>query len=224
VPRHLFLAGTEPAQAYQDIAVVIESDGDGLPVSASAQPTMMAIMLDQLGLVVGHRVLEIGTGTGYNAALIAHIVGGQESVVTVDVVPELIHQARASLAAAGYGDVIVVCGDGAAGVTGRGPYDRVIVTAGVWDLAPQWLAQLAPGGRIVAPLSVRGIQLAVGLERVGDHLVSRSACRRGFIRMTGAFTGPEPIVALGPQPACTLRLSTGQLRTRGRCTRRCPGR
>jgi protein-L-isoaspartate(D-aspartate) O-methyltransferase len=171
-----------------------------LPVSAATQPAMMAIMLSQLGLAAGHRVLEVGTGTGYNAALLAHIVGGQESVVTVDVVPELIGRARANLAAAGYGSVTVVCGDGAAGVPDHAPYDRIIVTAGAWDLAPQWLAQLSPGGRIVLPLSVRGIQLSVGLETVGDHLVSRSACRCGFIRMAGAFSGPESLLALGPAP------------------------
>lgn len=200
VPRHAFLPEMEPVQAYQDIAVVIKSDGDGLPVSAATQPAMMAIMLSQLGLAAGHRVLEVGTGTGYNAALIAHIVGGQESVVTVDVVPELIGRARAHLAAAGYGRVTVVCGDGAAGVPDHASYDRIIVTAGAWDLSPQWLAQLSPGGRIVLPLSVRGIQLSVGLEAVGDHLVSRSACRCGFIRMAGAFSGPESLLALGRAP------------------------
>jgi protein-L-isoaspartate(D-aspartate) O-methyltransferase len=65
---------------------VIKSDADGLPVSASAQPAMMAVMLDQLGVVRGQRVLEIGTGTGYNAALLAHLVGDQRSVVTVEVI------------------------------------------------------------------------------------------------------------------------------------------
>jgi protein-L-isoaspartate(D-aspartate) O-methyltransferase len=103
VPRHAFLPDMEPVQAYQDRAVVIMSDGEGLPVSASTQPAMMAIMLRQLGLGPGHRVLEVGTGTGYNAALIACLVGSQESVVTIDVIPELIEQARGNLTAAGYG-------------------------------------------------------------------------------------------------------------------------
>lgn len=200
VPRHTFLPEMDPVEAYQDRAVVIKSDSEGLPVSASTQPTMMAVMLSQLGLAAGHRVLEIGTGTGYNAALIAHIVGDQESVVTIDVVPDLIGQARVNLAAAGYGRVTVVCGDGAAGVPDHAPYDRIIVTTGTWDLATQWWAQLGPAGRIVLPLSIRGIQLSVGLETAGDHLVSRSACRCSFIRMAGAITGPESLLALGPQP------------------------
>jgi protein-L-isoaspartate(D-aspartate) O-methyltransferase len=112
VPRHTFLPEMDPVEAYQDRAVVIKSDSEGLPVSASTQPTMMAVMLSQLGLAAGHRVLEIGTGTGYNAALIARIVGDQKSVVTIDVVPDLIGQARVNLTAAGYGRVTVVCGDG----------------------------------------------------------------------------------------------------------------
>lgn len=128
---------------------MIKSDSEGLPVSASTQPTMMAVMLSQLGLAAGHRVLEIGTGTGYNAALIARIVGDQKSVVTIDVVPDLIGQARVNLTAAGYGRVTVVCGDGAAGVPDHAPYDRIIVTTGTWDLATQWWAQLGPAGRIV---------------------------------------------------------------------------
>ena len=75
VPRHLFVPELTPAAAYADDALVIKYDPDGLPVSSSSQPAMMAIMLEQLGLEPGHRVLEIGTGSGYNAAVLAHIVG-----------------------------------------------------------------------------------------------------------------------------------------------------
>lgn len=144
VPRHVFLPRESAAQAYEDTGIVIKSDADGLPVSASTQPALMAVMLEQLELAPGHRVLEIGTGTGYNAALVAEIVGGSGSVVTVDVDPDLVDRARASLAAAGFAGVTVVCGDGADGVPGHAPYDRVIVTAGVRELAPAWLAQLGP--------------------------------------------------------------------------------
>jgi protein-L-isoaspartate(D-aspartate) O-methyltransferase len=180
--------------------IVIKSDADGHPVSASTQPGLMAIMLEQLRLAPGHRVLEVGTGSGYNTALIAQIVGPSGSVVTIDVAPDLVDQARARLAAAGFADVTVVCGDGAAGVPSHAPYDRIIVTAGVWDLAPQWFSQLRGDGRIVAPVSVRGIQLAVAFEHAGTHWVGRAACRCQFIRMTGPFAGPEAVVKLSSQP------------------------
>jgi protein-L-isoaspartate(D-aspartate) O-methyltransferase len=209
VPRHVFLPRESASQAYQDTAIVTKWDADGLPVSASTQPAMMAIMLEQLGLAAGQNVLEIGTGTGYNAALIAKIVGGSGSVVTIDVEPDLADRARASLAAAGFADVAVVCGDGGGGVPGHAPYDRIIVTAGVWDLAPQWLAQLGAGGRIVAPISVRGIQLAVAFEREVTHWAGRLARRCGFIRMTGLSAGPEKMVPLGLQPGLHALVADG---------------
>jgi protein-L-isoaspartate(D-aspartate) O-methyltransferase len=211
VPRHVFLPGDLIAQAYEDTAIVTKSDADGLAVSASTQPAMMAIMLEQLGLAAGQRVLEIGTGTGYNAALIAQIVGDSGSVVTIDVEPDLIAEARARLAAAGFADVTVVCGDGADGVPEHAPYDRVIVTAGVWDLAPPWLAQLGAGGRIVAPFSVRGIQLAVAFEQAGTYWAGRRARRCKFIRMTGVSAGPETVVPLGLQPDLHALITDGSV-------------
>jgi protein-L-isoaspartate(D-aspartate) O-methyltransferase len=209
VPRHVFLPQESAARAYEDTAIVTKSDADGLPVSASTQPAMMAIMLEQLGLAAGQRVLEIGTGTGYNAALIAEIVGDPASVVTIDVESDLVDKARSSLTAIGLAGVTVVCGDGADGVPGDAPYDRIIVTAGVWDLFPQWLAQLSPGGRIVAPISVRGIQLSVAFEHTGVPWVGRSAKRCGFIRMTGPSAGPEALVPLGPQPGLHALVTDG---------------
>ena len=223
VPRHVFLSQDLAARAYEDTAIAIKSDADGLPVSASSQPAIMAAMLEQLGLDVGQRVLEIGTGSGYNAALIARIVGDSGAVVTIDVEPDLTDQARASLAAAGFGDVTVVCGDGADGVPGHAPYDGIIVTAGVWDLSPQWLAQLGVGGRVVAPISVRGIQLTVAFEHAATHWAGRLALRCSFIRMTGLSAGPETLVPLGTAAgtACAGH-RRAERRNRGHCMRRFP--
>jgi protein-L-isoaspartate(D-aspartate) O-methyltransferase len=210
VPRHVFLPEMPAADAYQDEAFVIKTGDDGMPVSSSSQPAIMAIMLEQLGLARGGRVLEIGTGTGYNAALMAFLVGESGTVVTVDIDKDMVARARANLAAAGYARVIVICGDGGFGAPDHAPFDRIIVTAGAWDLAPDWLAQLGPGGRIVLPLSVRGIQLCVALEREAGHWRSRSACRCGFIRMGGAFAGPESFVPLGPQPGLHVQADEGR--------------
>ena len=197
VPRHLFVPELTAAAAYADDALVIKYDPDGLPVSSSSQPAMMAIMLEQLGLEPGHRVLEIGTGSGYNAAVLAHIVGPAGSVVTIDIDPGLIARAQASLRAAGCASVQARCADGGFGDPGGAPFDRVIVTAGAWDIAPAWLDQLGPAGRLVLPLSVRGVQLSVALQRRADHWAAASAFRCGFVRMAGAFADPEPLRPLG---------------------------
>jgi protein-L-isoaspartate(D-aspartate) O-methyltransferase len=197
VPRHVFVPEVGPSAAYRDEALVIKFGADGLPISSSSQPAMMAIMLEQLGLEPGHRVLEIGTGSGYNAAVMSAIVGRRGRVVSVDIDAELVERARASLAAAGYDAVVVRCADGGYGDPAGAPFDRVIVTAGAWDIAPAWLDQLAPPGRLVLPLSVRGIQLSVSLERSGERWLSTSACRCGFVRMLGAFAGPEAMLWIG---------------------------
>src|SRR5690349_7173440 len=92
VPRHLFVPDVPVEAAYRDDAIVTKRDADGHPVSSSSQPTIMAIMLDQLGVAPGQRVLEIGAGTGYNAALLAHIMGGGGTggtVVSIDIDADL---------------------------------------------------------------------------------------------------------------------------------------
>jgi protein-L-isoaspartate(D-aspartate) O-methyltransferase len=210
VPRHVFVPEIGPAAAYRDEALVIKCGPDGLPVSSSSQPAMMAIMLDQLGLRRGHRVLEIGTGSGYNAAVMSAVVGRDGEVVTIDIDPELVARAKASLLAAGAEAVTVRCADGGYGDPHGAPFDRVIVTAGAWDIAPAWLDQLAPGGRLVLPLSIRGIQLSVGLEQTtrGSWL-STSACRCGFVRMLGAFAGPEEVIRLAEPWAMVCQVSDG---------------
>ena len=203
VPRHLFLPGQEPEAAYRDDAIVTKRDEDGQPISSSSQPAIMAIMLDQLDLDPGQRVLEIGAGTGYNAALIRHIVGPSGQVTTVDIDPDLVGTAREHLASAGFGDVSVACADGADGYPPRAPYDRLIATVGVSDLAPAWLAQAVPRARIVVPLDVRGNQLSVAFERAdpaapGGPWTSRSLAPCGFMRMRGSLSGPERVVILAP--------------------------
>jgi len=209
VPRHLFLPHLPPEDAYLDDAIVTKRDADGQPISSSSQPAIMAIMLDQLTLAPGQRVLEIGAGTGYNAALMRHIVGPSGTVVSVDIDADVADRAREHLASAGYPDVTVVAADGAEGYPPGAPYDRVIATVGVSDLAPAWLHQAAPGARIVVPLDVRGSQLAVAFGRSGSggHWVSRSIAPCGFMRMRGSLAGPERAVVL--QPGLSVMLPDG---------------
>jgi protein-L-isoaspartate(D-aspartate) O-methyltransferase len=187
VPRHVFVPHVDLAMAYQDRAIVTTRDSAGRPLSSSSQPAMMAIMLEQLGLESGHRVLEIGTGTGYNAALMAHVVGDTGRVVSLDIDQNLALSARDHLEQAGYPSVEVVHADGADGWPSRAPYDRIIVTASASDLAPAWLAQLAGTGRVVVPLSLRGLQRSVAFEWTGDQLRRLSAANCGFMPLRGSL-------------------------------------
>ncbi|HEX6522773.1 MAG TPA: methyltransferase, FxLD system [Streptosporangiaceae bacterium] len=198
VPRHLFLPEIPPEIAYRDEAIVTKRNASGTPVSSSSQPAIMAIMLDQLALAPGHRVLEVGAGTGYNAALIREIVGPEGQVTSVDIDPEVAAAATGHLAAAGYPDVTVVAADGAEGFAGHAPYDRLIATVGVSDLTPSWLSQVTADARIVVPLDVHGVQLSVAFGRAGGHWASRSIAPCGFMRMRGANAGSEAVLALTP--------------------------
>jgi protein-L-isoaspartate(D-aspartate) O-methyltransferase len=216
VPRHLFLPGIPPEAAYRDDAIVTRRGPDGQPTSSSSQPTIMAIMLDQLGLEPGQRVLEIGAGTGYNAALMKYLVGPSGTVVTVDLDQDVAREAAAHLAATGYPEVTVAAGDGAEGYPAGAPYDRVIATVGVSDLAPAWLDQLGPGGRIVVPLDLRGSQRSIAFERVPDVdgtpgagagvWRSRSVVPCGFMRMRGSLAGPERTQIIGGHHELSLTL------------------
>jgi protein-L-isoaspartate(D-aspartate) O-methyltransferase len=209
VPRHLFVPEVGPSAAYRDEAFVIKCGPDGIPVSSSSQPAMMAIMLAQLELQSGHRVLEIGTGSGYNAALISVITAPRGKVVSLDIDLELVERARSSLSAAGFSGVEVRCADGGYGDPAGAPFDRVVVTAGVWDVAPAWFEQLADDGRLVLPLSLRGVELSVGLQRADVGWQSTSACRCGFVRMLGAFAGPQTVLRLGDREPLIGLISDG---------------
>ena len=137
VRRHHFLPHLPLEDVYQDQAIPTKFDENRQPISSSSQPAIMAIMLEQLALQPGHNVLEIGAGTGYNAALIAHIVGSKGHVTTVDIDPDLVDTARTNLAAAGFDQVQVVCADGMRGFAANAPYDRIILTVAGWDIPPE---------------------------------------------------------------------------------------
>ncbi|MGH3771047.1 MAG: methyltransferase, FxLD system, partial [Pseudonocardiaceae bacterium] len=132
--------------------------------------------------------LEIGTATGINAALLAELVGPTGKVLTIEIDDDLAAGARAGLTAAGYHQVEVICAEGADGHPAGAPYDRIIVTAGAWDLASAWWQQLVVGGRIVVPLCLHSSGLtrsiAFDLKQPG-RMVSRSAPVCGFVPMRG---------------------------------------
>jgi protein-L-isoaspartate(D-aspartate) O-methyltransferase len=196
VPRHLFLPEVSAEEVYKDQAIPTRFDEDGLPISSSSQPAIMAIMLEQLALRPNYNVLEVGAGTGYNAALMGHLVGEGGRVTTLDLDDENVTAARDHLNSAGCGNVTVVCGDGMAGFTGNAPYDAIILTVGGWEIAPVWLEQLKPDGRILLPLSLNGPQLSIAFDREKDGLKSVSIEPCGFMRLRGPNAGMRKVMTL----------------------------
>jgi protein-L-isoaspartate(D-aspartate) O-methyltransferase len=156
VPRHLFLPNVGLAEAYADEPIYTKHEGDGTRISAASQPKIVAMMLEQLGIRPGERLLELGAATGYNAALMATLTGPAGHVTTIDIDEELVAGARAHLAAASINNVEAVAADGALGHPQTAPFDRVIATVGAHEIPTAWLDQLAPGGRLVAPVRLRG--------------------------------------------------------------------
>ncbi|WP_404949021.1 methyltransferase, FxLD system [Streptomyces sp. ARC14] len=156
VPRHLFVPGTPLADAYDNSPVNVKYDPEGASISCASQPAVVALMLDQLEAQPGERILELGAGTGYNAALIGHLVGPSGHVTTIDVDDDLVEGARAHLAAAGATNVEALTRDGALGHAEGAPYDRIIATVGAHGIPHAWLDQLAEGGRLVTPQRLTG--------------------------------------------------------------------
>jgi len=208
-PRHLFVPGTTVERAYSNEAVVTHCDPDGVAVSSASAPGVVASMLEQLDVRPGHRVLEIGAGTGYNAALLARLVGSAGEVTTVDIDEEVVRGARECLAAAGCPGVSVVCGDGEFGCADHALYDRIVVTGGAWDLPSAWADQLAPGGRLVVPLRMRGLTRSIAFDREDGYWRSRSIEECGFIPLRGAGGVAERNIFLDGQRHVILRVDDG---------------
>jgi protein-L-isoaspartate(D-aspartate) O-methyltransferase len=167
--RHAFLPGVDLESAYKEDAVPIKHDEHGEMISCISAPSIVATQLEQLGAQPGHKVLEAGAATGYNAALLGKIVSPGGQVWTLDVDQDLVSGASKHLAEAGVDNATAVMADGAAGLPEHAPYDRIIFTVGAGDVPVKILDQLAPGGRLVLPMRIRGsISRSFAFERDGD--------------------------------------------------------
>jgi protein-L-isoaspartate(D-aspartate) O-methyltransferase len=182
VPRELFVPEQLRRHAYADRALPI---GSGQTIS---QPFMVATMLEALRLD-GGRVLEVGTGSGYQAALLAELA---DEVVSIERVPELAEEARQTLERAGYGRVEVRVGDGTLGVPERAPFDGIVVAAAAPAAPDSLYDQLAPGGRLVVPVGTRRDQWLEIAERgpAGPVRVRTVPCR--FVPLLGAAGFDDP--------------------------------
>jgi protein-L-isoaspartate(D-aspartate) O-methyltransferase len=212
VPRHLFLPNEPLEKVYSDVVIVVKRGEDGQWTSSSSQPAIMAIMLEQLNLKPGQRVLEIGAGTGFNAGLMASIVGPNGKVVTMDIQPDLVEYAREHLDAAGFDWVQTIVGDGGYGCPDEAPYDRIILTVASDIIAPAWKEQLGPDGILVLPFAVLdGNQKSVAFQKRGGELVSVDIKPCGFMPLQGAFAFAKPVqTPLGLDPRLCLFSEPGK--------------
>jgi protein-L-isoaspartate(D-aspartate) O-methyltransferase len=198
VPRDLFLPDLPLDKAYADEALPIKRDSHGMVLSSSSQPSMMALMLRQLRLRLGDNVLEIGAGTGYNAAVMHYLVGEGGHVTAIELDQELARLASDHLQRASMGDVQVVHADGAIGYAPRASYDRIIATVGIWDVPEAWVKQLKPNGILVAPIWLEAFQVSAAFTVQTDGtLFSAMNLPCGFIHLRGVAAGPPVYMRVG---------------------------
>jgi protein-L-isoaspartate(D-aspartate) O-methyltransferase len=198
MPRERFLPEIAEREGlervYQDQAIVTAHDECGIPTSSSSQPSLMASMLEQLDLRPGQRVLEVGAGTGYNAAILAKILGSRGRVVSVELDPATARGARRRLASV-KSRVEVVRGDGREGWPRGAPYDRIIVTASAPSVPPAWPDQLAEGGLLELPLRIGRAgqaQAIITFRKQAQALRSEAVTYGGFMPLREAPGAPVP--------------------------------
>ncbi|MCD6210649.1 protein-L-isoaspartate O-methyltransferase [Methanosarcinales archaeon] len=179
VKRHLFVPPELRDQAYGDYPLPI---GGGQTISA---PHMVAMMCEYLKLEKGDKVLEIGAGSGYHAAVIAELIGTEGRVYTVERLPLLVDFSTRNLRDAGYKNVVVVSGDGTLGLPEHAPFDKICVTCAAPSVPPPLLEQLKIGGKMVIPIG-RYIQELYLVEKK-NGIEKQSKCEVAFVPLIGRF-------------------------------------
>lgn len=178
VPRHLFVPESVRHRAYDDVALPI---GSGQTIS---QPWVQARYLELIGLTGRERVLEVGTGSGYQTALLAILC---DSVFSVERIPSLAQTARRALEAAGIRNLTVLVGDGTLGWRPFAPYDAILVAAASPEIPSPLVEQLAPDGRMVIPLGDRATQTLTLVQRRGEEIRTSTIADVRFVPLLGQF-------------------------------------
>ncbi len=179
------------AALYQDRPVILDGEDNNVR-STISQPGLVMKMLNMLRVEPGHRIVEIGTASGWNAALLGRLAGNEGRVFTVEIIPELALRARNAIAAIGIDNVTVVEGDGGLGCALGAPYDRVIFTVGAYDIPKIFYSQVAEGGLLLMVLKHRGGGDTLHVFRKQDSCFeSIESLPCGFVPLTGEYRMPE---------------------------------
>ncbi len=185
---------------YSNNAIGLFGDDNGTP-STISQPSLVLHMLELLQLAPGQRVLEVGAGSGWNAAMMGRLIAPGGHIYSVEIIPEMTEQAAENVAALDLGNVSILQGDGGAGYAPGAPYDRAIFTAGTYDLPAAFHEQLRDDALLLLVLKqAAGGDTLFLLRKTGDHFTSLDAFAVGFVPMTGAHAltdqQPQPLSAL----------------------------
>jgi len=183
VPREEFVQEAQKKYAYENHPLPI---GHGQTIS---QPIMIADMMRWLDLKGGQTVLEIGTGSGYQAALLKEMVGEEGSVVSIERIPELAKFAKDNLLRTGY-EVVVIVGDGSLGYLEKSPYDRIVVTAGAPEVPKPLTDQLNVGGRLVVPVGTKLFQELVIIDKTEIGIKKQKSTPCVFVNLIGEHGWP----------------------------------
>lgn len=182
VPRHAFVPEAHQDAAYEDRPLPI---GEGQTIS---QPYMVAIMTQSLELEGEEKVLEIGTGSGYQTAILAELA---KEVYTIERIPALLERAQNTLQYLGYKNIFFMIGDGTKGWPGKAPFDGIIVTAGAPEIPQTLLSQLADGGRLVIPVGPRYTQTLYKVTKQGKNYKEEDITGCVFVPLLGEYGWKE---------------------------------
>jgi len=204
VPRNQFLPNVPLEDVFADKTIPVRLDDQGNATCSATMPSMLAFMLQELDLQPGHNLLEIGTGTGYTVALMRHLLGKTGRITSLEIERDIAEHAEDNLRRANVTGYNIVVVDGAEGYAPRAQYDRIMVTAGIWDMPTPWIRQLKPDGRIVAPVWIDGLQVAAAFTLDEDGtLYSDTMTPSTFVYIRGVAAGPQVSKRIG---STSLRL------------------